>query len=103
VSAYSTRFLVGTHASPGASTVVVPSGYVWVLKNVDVATSTTGTQAIVYINGNPIWASGQMQPVSPFSTSAHYAGRAVLNAGDSLEVQSSGGVSFQASGFFFPA
>lgn len=100
---YSTQFAAGSQAS-GTTTVVytVPAGKVAVVRDIVVGAQDTpaNSVAVNYYGVAEIYQAGA---IAQYST-AHFEGRVVLNAGDSIDVDAiSGTWTYVISGYLLDA
>jgi hypothetical protein len=100
---YSQRLLTIDLPEGGSVSAAVPAGEVWIVKSIDVVTSTTGASAVASTNGILWWASGSISAAGGSDGHAAYSGFSVLQAGDTLAVSTSVDVSGQVSGYALTA
>lgn len=98
-SIYSKCLLEDTFSASGQASVVVPAGVVWVVVDVSNVTTTPPAQNVVWANGHPFAAPYMAAPAANYGGSGHWSGRQVLNAGQTLLVQSFGATSIRVSGY----
>jgi hypothetical protein len=85
---YSTQLLAGQPAAGAPISYVVPSGYVGVLRELDVLNLYDGdTVFVAYLTvPGPVTLQFVNQDIPTFGATYQWRGRLVMNAGDSLEL-----------------
>jgi hypothetical protein len=103
---YSTRFAVGTADNSLITQFTAPSGFVAVLRDLEVANSSAGTDSLDVILEVPGPLSVVIVRFSDLGASltAQWQGRVVMNAGDLLQTFAGANTwDFTASGYLLSA
>jgi hypothetical protein len=102
-SIYSKRFLLGAGAGGSPSTYVVPALQVAVVHTISVATFTTATAVQVGVGSTWFYTEHFDFTAPKDRASGLWTGRVVLEAGETLELEASPGVTFAVSGYLLSA
>lgn len=96
---YSKRLLLSTSASSPTVSASPPAGFLWVAHTLTAAGNGAEAEVVMFIAGIPVWGASITPPGGSFYSGVTWTGRAVINAGETLEMFCSAGLTGQISGY----